>query len=140
MTDLWILAQADQPAEEPEIITAEDIDTVEQTQTIIKQADPNATAARPKRPPQPQWSQVIFIVLIFMVLYFILFRGPRKRQQEQQRMIKSLKKNDRVQTIGGILGTVLDVSDNEITIKIDESNNTKIRVTPSAVSRVIEQK
>jgi preprotein translocase subunit YajC len=54
-------------------------------------------------------------------------------------MIESLKKNDRVQTIGGILGTVLDVKDNEITIKIDESNNTKMRIIPGAVSRVITE-
>jgi preprotein translocase YajC subunit len=52
----------------------------------------------------------------------------------------ALKKNDRVQTIGGILGTVLEVSDTEVVLKIDEANNTKIRVLPSAVSKVIEQK
>jgi preprotein translocase subunit YajC len=73
-------------------------------------------------------------------MYFMMFRGPKKRQQQQQQMVKSLKKNDRVQTVGGILGTVLDVNDNEITIKIDESNNTKIKVLPSAINRVIEQK
>ncbi|OHB52968.1 MAG: preprotein translocase subunit YajC [Planctomycetes bacterium GWF2_42_9] len=80
---------------------------------------------------------MIFIGLIFVVLYFMMFRGPKKRQQQQNQMVKSLKKNDRVQTIGGIFGTVLDVSDTEITLKIDESNNTKIKIAPSAVNRVI---
>jgi preprotein translocase subunit YajC len=51
-----------------------------------------------------------------------------------------LKKNDRVQTVGGILGTVIEVSETEITLKVDETNNTKIKVLPSAVSRVVEQK
>jgi preprotein translocase subunit YajC len=69
-----------------------------------------------------------------------MFRGPRKRQQQQKQMIMSLKKNDRVQTIGGIFGTVLEVSETEVVLKIDEANNTKIRVLPSAVSRVVEQK
>jgi preprotein translocase subunit YajC len=73
-------------------------------------------------------------------MYFIMFRGPRKRQQQQKQMIMALKKNDRVQTIGGILGTVLEVSDTEVVLKIDEANNTKIRVLPSAVNRVVEQK
>ena len=73
-------------------------------------------------------------------MYFILFRGPKKRQQQQDQLVKALKKNDRVQTIGGILGTVLEVTDTEITLKIDESNNTKIRVLPSAINKVIEQK
>ena len=106
----------------------------------IQQADPNAVPTTGKRPPQSQWTQLIFIALIFVVLYFVMFRGPKKKQQQQQQMIKSLKKNDRVQTVGGILGTVLEVSDNEITLKVDESNNTKIKVLPSAISRVIEQK
>jgi len=48
-----------------------------------------------------------------------------------------LKKNDRVRTIGGILGVVLDVRDDEIVLKIDEANNTKIRVIPSAIATVI---
>ena len=83
---------------------------------------------------------MIFIVMLFVLLYFVMFRAPRKKQQQQEQMIKSLRKNDRVQTAGGILGTVLEVSDSEITLKVDESNNTKIKVLPSAISRVIEQK
>ncbi|OHB48524.1 MAG: preprotein translocase subunit YajC [Planctomycetes bacterium GWF2_41_51] len=79
----------------------------------------------------------MFIGLIFVVLYFIMFRGPKKRQQQQDQMVKALKKNDRVQTIGGIFGTVLEVGDTEITLKIDESNNTKIKILPSAVHKVL---
>lgn len=140
MEGLWILAQADSNAPKaPEIIKAEDIASQNQ-QTAVRQAEPNAVPAGGKKPIQGQWSQLIFIVLIFIVLYFVMFRGPRKRQQEQQQMIKSLKKNDRVQTVGGILGTVIEVGDNEITLKVDESNNTKIKVLPSAVSKVIEQR
>jgi len=52
-------------------------------------------------------------------------------------MVASLKKNDRVRTIGGILGTIIDVRDDEIVLKIDEANNTKIRIIPSAVAQVL---
>ena len=140
MENGWILAEAS-PAEQnsTQIIKAEDISSQNQ-QTTVQQAEPNTAPTAGKRPPQSQWTQLIFIALIFVVLYFIMFRGPKKRQQQQQQMIKSLRKNDRVQTVGGILGTVLEVTDNEITLKVDESNNTKIKVLPSAVSRVIEQK
>jgi preprotein translocase subunit YajC len=65
----------------------------------------------------------------------ILFRGPRKKQQQHKQMIQSLSKNDRIQTIGGIIGTVVDVRDDEITLKIDESNNTKIKIIRSAIGR-----
>ena len=47
-----------------------------------------------------------------------------------------LKKNDKVCTIGGIYGTVIEVRDKEIVIKIDESNNTKMKVTPGAIRNV----
>jgi preprotein translocase subunit YajC len=52
-------------------------------------------------------------------------------------MLQSLKKNDRVQTVGGIFGTIVDIGDNEITLKVDESNNTKIRISPNAIGRNI---
>jgi len=52
-------------------------------------------------------------------------------------MVQSLKKNDRVRTIGGILGTVIDVKDDEIILKVDESNNTKIRIAVGAISKVL---
>jgi preprotein translocase subunit YajC len=135
----WTLAET-QPVSQnsPEVITAEDISSQNQqtTQTTTRQsADPNS--AMPARNPRGQWPQMIFLVLMFVVLYMVMFRGPKKKQQQQKQMIQSLKKNDRVQTIGGILGTVIEVGENEITIKIDESNNTKMKVLPSSVSKVI---
>ena len=50
-------------------------------------------------------------------------------------MIQSLDKNDRVRTIGGIIGTVIDVKDDEVVLKVDESNNTKIRVSASSIGK-----
>jgi preprotein translocase subunit YajC len=55
-------------------------------------------------------------------------------------MVQSLKKNDRVRTIGGILGTVMDVRDDEIVLKIDEATNTKMRVIPAAIATVLSDK
>jgi preprotein translocase subunit YajC len=54
-------------------------------------------------------------------------------------MVQSLKKNDRVQTIGGMLGTIIDVKDDEVLVKVDESNNTKIWFIASAISRVLSE-
>jgi preprotein translocase subunit YajC len=54
-------------------------------------------------------------------------------------MRSGLKKNDRVVTIGGILGTVTMVQQgsDEVTIKVDENNNTKLRIKRSAIDRVV---
>ena len=54
-------------------------------------------------------------------------------------MIDTLKKGARLQTIGGIIGTVVEVRDDELVLKIDESNNTKIRVIRSAVGKVFPE-
>ena len=106
----------------------------EEGQTIQKTpADSNEPAARPRGLFGS--SQLIFIALMFVVMYLLLFRGPRKKQQEHKRMVQSLQKNDRVRTIGGIIGTVVDIKDDEITLKVDESNNTKIKVASSAIGR-----
>jgi preprotein translocase subunit YajC len=95
-------------------------------------AEPNETAARP-RPAQPFGGFQIILIVVMLVFVFMMFRGPRKKQQEHRKMIQSLQKNDRVRTIGGIYGTVVDVREDEIVLKVDESTNTKIRVTPSAI-------
>jgi preprotein translocase subunit YajC len=135
----WTLAVAESNTPAQNIIKADDINGQQQQQTTTttqQAAEPNSTTPV-KKPQGAGWQQFIFIGLIFVILYFMMFRGPKKRQQQQDQMVKALKKNDRVQTIGGIFGTVLDVSDTEITLKIDESNNTKIKVVPSAIHRVI---
>ncbi len=64
-----------------------------------------------------------------------MLRGPRKQQQKHKQMVQTLTKNDRVRTIGGILGTIVDVKGDEITLKVDESNNTKIKVSTSAIGK-----
>lgn len=77
------------------------------------------------------------IILIFVVMYFFMFRGQRKKQKEHRQMLESIQRNARVRTIGGIIGTVVDVRDDEVVIKIDESNNTKMHVARSAVGKVL---
>ena len=137
MEGIGILAQTE--ANAPQVIKAEDISS-ENQQAMTIQADPNGAKSPVRTPPKSQYTQLIFIALMLVVMYIVMFRGPRKKQQQQKQMIMALKKNDRVQTVGGILGTVFEVSDTEVVLKIDEANNTKIRVLPSAVSKVIEQK
>lgn len=81
--------------------------------------------------------QIVMFAGLFFVMYMLLFRGPKKKQKEHKKMVASIQKNARVRTIGGILGTVINVKDDEITVKIDESNNTKITVIPSAIAAVL---
>lgn len=132
MNNLWILAQTE-GGDAPSGVTSEPVTSDEQT-TTTTQSDPNSSNNTMKLNPFGG-TQLIFLALMFVLMYMILFRGPRKKQQQHKQMIQTLAKNDRIQTIGGIIGTVVDIRDDEITLKIDESNNTKIKIIRSAIGR-----
>ncbi|MFV2068159.1 MAG: preprotein translocase subunit YajC [Pirellulales bacterium] len=80
------------------------------------------------------------LVMIGALFYFMLIRPERKKQKAHKALLDALKKNDRVVTIGGIYGVVTNVQRDadEVTIKVDESQNTKLRITFGAVARVID--
>ena len=131
MDNLWIIAQTE-TGQEPARLAPETV--TEQGQTTTKTAaDPNTATLQAER-PKP-WIPWWLLLVLMGVMVFTLFRGPRKKQQEQKKMVQSLEKNDKVRTIGGIIGTVVDIKGDEITLKIDESNNTKIKVLPSAIGK-----
>ena len=52
-------------------------------------------------------------------------------------MLAGLKRNDRVQTIGGVLGTVVEAREHEVILKVDESSNTKMRFNRAAIKEVL---
>jgi preprotein translocase subunit YajC len=83
--------------------------------------------------------QLLPFVLIGVLFYYILIRPQRREQSKRQDMLSNVKKNDRVVTIGGIYGVVMNVhrEADEITIKVDESTNTKLRVTLASIARVV---
>ena len=134
MNNVWILAQPE-PDQAPSRITSKPVTSEGQAMETVS-SDPNAPASGlPRKTPFGNYGQFIIIGLMFLVMYMILFRGPRKKQQQHKQMVQSLVKNDKVRTIGGIIGTVVDIKGDEVTLKVDESNNTKIRIAASAIGR-----
>ena len=77
------------------------------------------------------------LMLAMVVFYIFLFRGQGKKKKELAKMIQGLKKNDRVVTIGGIVGTVVTTKDDEIVVRVDESNNIKMTFVRQSIQRVI---
>ena len=77
------------------------------------------------------------LVLMGGIFYFILIRPQSKEKKRRAELLSGLKKNDRVVTIGGILGTVTSVRDDEVTLKVDESSNTKITFSRASVQRIL---
>lgn len=76
--------------------------------------------------------------LVFAIFYFLIIRPQNKRQKETKSMLSSLKKGDRVVTIGGIRGTIVSLKDDAVVLKVDD--NTKIQFSRSAVSSVTDRK
>ena len=79
------------------------------------------------------------IILLVVVFYWIMIRGQRKDRKKHADILGALKRNDRVQTIGGIIGTVVEVRDDEVVVKVDESSNVKMHFNRSAVKDVLHE-
>lgn len=87
------------------------------------------------------YAMFLVMGLIFVVFYFLLIRPQRKKEKDRQaqrlEMLKALKKSDHVMTIGGMHGIVASVSEDEVTIKVDEKADVRIRMSRDAISKVI---
>ena len=89
------------------------------------------TAAPAAAPAGGGWSMWIMLALIFVVMWFFMIRPQRKQQKELQNFRDSLKKGDKVVTVGGIFGTVAEIKENTVLIEVD--SNVKIRVSKNAL-------
>ncbi|MEI8176967.1 MAG: preprotein translocase subunit YajC [Candidatus Omnitrophota bacterium] len=83
---------------------------------------------------QPQASPFISmlpLILIFVIFYFLLIRPQQKKQKEHEAMLKDLQKNDEIVTNGGIHGTIVNVKEQTVIVRIDD--NVKIELDKSCV-------
>jgi preprotein translocase subunit YajC len=76
--------------------------------------------------------------LIIVVFYFLVIRPQNKKSKDAKKMLASIKKGDRVVTIGGMHGYVESVKEDVVVIKVDD--NVKVKFSKSAVSQVLERK
>lgn len=85
--------------------------------------------------------QLVFMIgFMFFIFYFIVIRPQRQRERERVEMLSKIKKNDHVLTTGGVYGIVMNVKDDEVTLRIDDSNNVRVRFARSAVVGVVGPK
>jgi preprotein translocase subunit YajC len=93
-----------------------------------------------EQPGSPLGPLLFPMVVIGFLWYFLLFRPQRREQQRRQDVLKALKKNDRVVTIGGIIGTIASMSQDgqDVTIKVDD--NTRIRMLRSSIQGPYKEK
>ena len=101
--------------------------------SFLLMAAPDAanTANAPGANPLVSFLPFILIIVIF---YFLIIRPQNKKQKETQKMLDSLKKGDKIVTVGGIHGTIQSVKDKSVIVKIDD--NVKVEFSRSAISGV----
>ncbi|MEI3039333.1 MAG: preprotein translocase subunit YajC [Victivallales bacterium] len=125
MTEFFVLAQgAPAPAAAPA-----------PTQTT------NTTAPAPGGTPAPEQGALgglmgmLPMILIIAAMFYLMWRGQAKERKKREAMLSSIKAGDRIVTIGGMYGTVVEVKNEGFIIKI--ADNVKIEVTKSAVGSVV---
>ena len=75
----------------------------------------------------------IMIILLFGVMWLFMIRPQRKQQKELEKFRSELKKGDKVVTAGGIYGTVADIQERSVLIKVD--GEVKLRVDKNSIVR-----
>jgi preprotein translocase subunit YajC len=87
---------------------------------------------------QPQAANPIInlvpLALIFVIFYFMLIRPQRQKEKEHQKTLRNLNKNDEVVTSSGIHGTIVNVKEKTIILRIDE--NVKIEMEKNCIAFV----
>ena len=79
----------------------------------------------------------VMIIAMFVIMWFFMIRPQRKQQKELEKFRNSLKRGDKVVTAGGIYGTVDDIKDRTVLIKVD--GDVKLRVDKNSLVRDFTQ-
>jgi preprotein translocase subunit YajC len=94
-----------------------------------------AGAAQQSNPMISTLLMVLQFLPIFLIVYLLIIRPQQKRQKDQEQMIKTLKKGDRVLTSGGIYGTIVGVEDAKTVVRV--ADDVKLEIAKSAIVQVI---
>jgi preprotein translocase subunit YajC len=94
-----------------------------------------APAAAAEGGLQSSLMSMLPIVLMFVVLYFIMIRPQMKKQKEHRSMVEALAKGDEVVTVGGMLGRVSSVGDNQLGLEI--ASGVEVQIQRHAVAQVL---
>ncbi|MBI3987621.1 MAG: preprotein translocase subunit YajC [Lentisphaerae bacterium] len=78
-----------------------------------------------------------WLVIMVALFYFMLIRPQQRKEKERKALMEGIKSGDRVIFSGGIVGTVTNVKDKTLAVKV--ADNTKIEVLRGAVNRILQK-
>ena len=83
--------------------------------------------------------QIVPLVLIFVVFYFFMIRPQQKKQKDREKVLDSLKRGDKIVTIGGVHGTVAGIDTEKKSVLVQVSDSTKITFDRTAIANIDKQ-
>jgi preprotein translocase subunit YajC len=101
---------------------------------VMLLAMPAFAADAPKSPMSGLGSMLPMLVFMFIVIWFMMIRPEQKKQKEKLKMLAAMKKGDRVMMAGGMFGTVHNVKEKTVMVKIAE--NTVVEFEKNAVTMI----
>ena len=88
-------------------------------------------------PPSPWGSMLPMILAFIAIMYFLMIRPQQKREKERREMLSSLAKGDKVVTTGGMYGTVVDLSEEKVTLRVDDK--VEIDFIRGAIAQIVSK-
>jgi preprotein translocase subunit YajC len=78
------------------------------------------------------------LILIFGVMFWLMTSSQRKEKKKKQELLNSLKKGQKVQTIGGIIGTIEEIRDAEVSVMVDVRNKINLTFNKESISTIVD--
>lgn len=112
------------------------------TESTAAPADGSAPGEGGETQDAPGFSLMSMMLIFGAVILFMMMLGggSRKQKKKQATMLAAMTKGDKVVSIGGIKGSVVEVRENEVVVKIDENNNTRMKFSKEAIREVVTDK
>lgn len=88
-------------------------------------------------PAGPVWLQFVPFIFLFLIMYVLLIRPQQKKAREHDELLKQLKIGDKVATNSGIIGVIVGMKDNKVSVR---SADTKLEMLKGAISEVLAEK
>jgi preprotein translocase subunit YajC len=79
---------------------------------------------------------LVMFAAMFAIFYFLMIRPQQRQKQERERMLRAIKRGDRVVTTSGIYGTVTNLSDTTVTLRV--ADQVKLEFERGSIGRVVE--
>lgn len=101
---------------------------------------PVGTSGEPATTKQPGGNNIIFFFIIMTVgMLLIMSMSGRKEKKKRAQMLSALSKKDKVRTAGGIIGTVVEIKDDEVLVETDRASHTRLWLTRTSIASVLKQ-